>query len=87
MDDLIRWSGAFLPPGRVRGTVPATFIIATEEQLWVADRRSEHVACANGLDVLAAGEIIFERSGNRIHADEVTNQSTGYCPHQAVGLS
>jgi hypothetical protein len=84
--DLIRWSEGFLPAGRGRGIVPATFIIDTAEQLWVADRRSEHVACADGLDVLAAGEMIFERSGDRIHADEVTNQSTGYCPEPSCWI-
>ena len=77
---LIEWSAAFLPSGRALGSVPATFIIDTAEQLWVADRRSEHVACADGQAVLAAGEIIFDRTGNRIEAAEVTNQSTGYCP-------
>jgi hypothetical protein len=62
------------------GTFTATFIIDTSEQLWVADRHSEHVSCADGQDVLAAGEITFERAGNRIDAVEVTNQSTGFCP-------
>lgn len=74
------WSTAFLPAGRKSGTFTATFIIDTEERLWVADRHSEHVACADLQDVLAAGEITFERSSNDIQITEVTNQSTGYCP-------
>jgi hypothetical protein len=78
--DLLPWSSTFLPAGRPRGTFTATFIIDTTEQLWVADRRSEHVACADGQDVLAAGEMTFERVASRIHVAEVTNQSTGYCP-------
>lgn len=78
--DLMAWSSTFLPAGRPRGTFTATFVIDVEEQLWVADRRSEHVACADGQDVLAAGEITFERAASHIHAVEVTNQSTGYCP-------
>jgi len=41
---------AFSSPGR-ESHIPATFIISTDEQLWIADRRSEHVACAAGEDV------------------------------------
>src|SRR5215218_5664789 len=78
--DLLAWSPTFLPSGRPHGTFTVTFIIDTDQQLWVADRRSEHVACADGEDVLAAGEITFERAGNQIRTTEVTNQSTGYCP-------
>jgi hypothetical protein len=81
--DLLSWSAAFLPRGGARRTFTATFIIDTAEQLWAADRHSEHVACADGQDVLAAGEITFERAGNQIYAVEVTNQSTGYCPESA----
>lgn len=77
--DLIPWTAA-LSSSRRDSDIPATFIIDLAEHLWVADRRSEHVACADGQDVLAAGEIIFERSGNHICAAEITNQSTGYCP-------
>jgi hypothetical protein len=71
---------SFLPSGRTRGRVPATFIVDIAEQLWIADRHSEHVACANGQDVLAAGEMIFERNATQILVSDVTNQSTGYCP-------
>lgn len=63
------------------GTVPATFIIDSGQQLLVADRHSEHVACAGGGDVLAAGEIFFivdVRSA--VFVAEISNQSTGYCP-------
>lgn len=80
VSDIIPWTTAILLKGRVRGNVPATFIIDTAEQLWIADRHSEHVACADGQDVLAAGEIVFERCGDRIEVSEITNQSTGYCP-------
>jgi hypothetical protein len=78
--DLLSWTAAFLPSGKARGSVPATFVIDVAEQLWVADRRSEHVACADGQEVLAAGEMIFDRAGDRIGVSEITNQSTGYCP-------
>jgi hypothetical protein len=78
--DVIPWTADFLPPRKTRGTVFATFVIDPDEQLWIADRRSEHVACANGKDVLAAGEIIFDRASDQIEVIEITNQSTGYCP-------
>jgi len=80
VSDLIPWSAEFLPSGRAHGAFTVTYIIDTDERLWVADRRSEHVACADGQDVLAAGEITFERAAGRIDVSEVTNQSTGYCP-------
>ena len=48
--DLAPWMAAFSSPGR-ESHIPATFIISTDEQLWIADRRSEHVACAAGEDV------------------------------------
>ena len=78
--DLISWTASFLPFSRTRGSVPATFIIDLNEQLWIADRHSEHVACADGQNVLAAGEVILERHDTQILVAEVTNQSTGYCP-------
>ena len=46
----------------------------------IADRHSEHVACAEQLDVLSAGEITFEISNDQVHFTWITNQSTGYCP-------
>ncbi|WP_254716477.1 hypothetical protein [Actinomadura sp. WMMB 499] len=55
---------------------PFTYVVDLDGVLRVAPRRSEHVACAGGRPVLAAGEIAF--GDGRIA--EVTNQSTGYCP-------
>src|SRR5436190_4978808 len=78
--DLLSWSLFFLPPGRAHGSVTATFIIDADEELWVADRRSEHVSCADGQDIFAAGEITFARAADQIEVSEVTNQSAGYCP-------
>lgn len=77
---VIGWVAARLPRGKTAGMVPATFVVDVDQQLWIADRRSEHVACADGGEVLAAGEIVFERSGKEISVSEVSNQSTGYCP-------
>jgi hypothetical protein len=61
-------------------SVIATFIIDTTGQLWIADRRSEHVLCAAGQPVLAAGEITFVIENQDIWVSEITNQSAGYCP-------
>lgn len=61
------------------GCVFATFIVDTDGYLWIADRRSEHVSCARGHDVLSAGEILF-RLNDDVTVEYTTNQSTGYCP-------
>jgi hypothetical protein len=55
----------------------ATFVVSLGGDLLVAPRRSEHVACAGGERVLAAGEIRFDLTGTIV---EITNNSTGYCP-------
>lgn len=61
------------------GCVFATFVVDADGRLWIADRQSEHVACARGGDVLSAGEILF-RASDEVGVEYVTNQSTGYCP-------
>lgn len=58
----------------------ATYVVSQHGTLVVAPRRSEHVACAGGEAVLAAGEIRFDPSGA---VDAVTNHSTGYCPSES----
>jgi hypothetical protein len=59
---------------------PFTYVVDLDGTLRVAPRRSEHVACAGGRPVLAAGEIAFERPDGGWEVAEVSNQSTGYCP-------
>ncbi|MGW0435343.1 hypothetical protein ACWDV4_22735 [Micromonospora sp. NPDC003197] len=59
---------------------PFTFVIDGDGVLRLAPRRSEHVACAGGRDVLSAGEITFVAQPGGWAVSEVTNQSTGYCP-------
>lgn len=54
----------------------ATFTVGLDGRLRLSPRRSEHVACAGGLEVLAAGELGF--GGGRLTWS--SNQSTGYCP-------
>lgn len=58
----------------------ATYVVDLQARLRLAPRRSEHVACAGGEEVLAAGEIRFRRAGTQLTVAEVSNQSTGYCP-------
>ena len=67
---------------RHKKSVPLTFtfIVDTGGLLWIADRQSEHVACARGGDVLSAGEMTFDAEDGRVVVSGVTNQSTGYCP-------
>lgn len=59
------------------GLVPVTFVVDQAGQLRVADRRSEHVACAGGGPVRSAGELFLGACGT---VEEASNQSTGYCP-------
>ena len=81
-EDVRRWIAASEPSkGRsLDSTFTATFIIAENGVLWIADRHSEHVQCARGLPVRSAGEITFRVEGTSVSVDAVTNQSTGYCP-------
>jgi hypothetical protein len=61
-------------------SVNVTFIIDIAGHLWIADRHSEHIACAAGQPVLAAGEMTFIIQNQKVRVSEITNQSTGYCP-------
>jgi hypothetical protein len=76
--DLAAWLAANSADRESTGTV-ATFIITVGGELRIANRRSEHVACAGGLEVLSAGEIVFMPA----RAVAVSNLSTGYCPEPA----
>jgi hypothetical protein len=61
------------------GQVTATFVVNEAGGLLVADRRTEHVACAGGGPVRSAGELTFA-VGRSVRVVNVSNQSTGYCP-------
>ena len=63
--------------------VVATYVILKNRFMYIADRHSEHVACAQGQDVLSAGEITFFIDKGKVEVIEVTNLSTGYCPAPA----
>jgi hypothetical protein len=74
------------------GTLTVTFVVL-RDGLWVADRHSEHVACARGGPVLSAGEMTLavDRRRRSVEAVYVSNQSTGFCPEpeswSAVGAA
>ncbi|AFM06300.1 hypothetical protein Fleli_3998 [Bernardetia litoralis DSM 6794] len=65
----------------INNSIIATFIINENHQLVINDRHSEHVQCAGGKNVISAGEISFLiEKKDKISINEISNQSTGYCP-------
>lgn len=81
--DLVRWCGTTGQKPDRGGLIGVTFVIDANGQLLIADRHSEHVACADSGPVLSAGEMFLSVAGERVEAMEVSNQSTGYCPEPA----
>jgi hypothetical protein len=69
------------------GLVAATFVVDEQGDLLVADRRSEHVACAGGGQALSAGEMFFQVRGVGVEVVEASNQSTGFCPEPSSWLA
>ncbi len=55
----------------------ATYVVVPEGRLLLAHRRTEHVACAGGDDVLGAGEAQLDPDGEALW---LSNYSSGYCP-------
>lgn len=80
LEDITKWIDETEQSPDAYGQFAATFIIDVDGNLWIADRHSEHVACARGGEVLSAGEISFTIEGENVEVSEITNQSTGYCP-------
>jgi hypothetical protein len=76
-DDLRAWIKA--TEQKPANQTVATFVIDESGSLLIADRHSEHVACAGGEPILSAGEITFAVE-DELEVIEVSNQSTGYCP-------
>ena len=71
--DVLGWIGKTYQEIGYDHSVTATFVVDTSNQLWIADQRSEHVVCAAGQPVLAAGEITFIVQGQHVTVSEVTN--------------
>ncbi|MEU5036262.1 hypothetical protein AB0G48_19245 [Streptomyces rubiginosohelvolus] len=59
---------------------PSPFIVDGNGVLRLDPRRSEHVVCAGGGEVLSASEMSFREESGWWVVEEVSNQSTGYCP-------
>ncbi|WP_435022458.1 hypothetical protein TA3x_000090 [Tundrisphaera sp. TA3] len=78
--ELNRWAAANKPSTSPAGQLVATFVVALDGRLCLADRHSEHIACSGGQPVLSAGEMFFEWTGRGVSVVEVSNQSTGFCP-------
>jgi hypothetical protein len=85
LSDWLNWAHRTRQQPDAEGLVIATFVIDLEGFLRIGDRRSEHVACADGRPVLAAGEIGAEIDRDILEVVVVTNQSTGYCPSRSAG--
>ncbi len=62
------------------GLVIATYVVDGNRAFRVADRHSEHVACAGGGPVLAAGEASFQRQKKEHIIVGLSNLSRGFCP-------
>ena len=77
--DVLSWIHQTQPRRGTR-SITVTFVVDESGVLRIADRRSEHVACAGGRPVQSAGEITFSVSRGKVGVEWVTNQSTGYCP-------
>ena len=63
--------------------VVTTFVVGLDGVMAVANRHSEHVACAGLQPVLAVGEVTFSREKDGSEVIVVSNRSTGYCPDLA----
>lgn len=79
-NDVVKWVETTNEAIDNTGMVVVTFIVDANQQLWINERRSEHVVCAAGQNVFSAGEMTFGLRGDQVEVVEVTNQSTGYCP-------
>jgi hypothetical protein len=78
--DIVNWCKETAQKLDEDNCIITTFIIDQEETLWIADRHSEHIICADGQPVCSAGEMTFQLNGSLVSVTDVTNQSLGYCP-------
>lgn len=79
-EDVLRWVTSNNEGRQSQGEAIATFVVNEAGTLLVADRHSEHVACAGNQPVRAAGEMCFVVGGASVTVTRISNQSTGYCP-------
>src|SRR5262249_22111149 len=81
--DLVEWLARAGQRPDPEGLLAVTFVVDARGDLRLADRRSEHVACAAGGPVLSAGEMFLRLTRAGPEVAEVSNQSSGYCPEPA----
>lgn len=65
------------------GSATFSYVVLPPMRLFIADRRSEHLACARGEPVLTAGEITFTKGSSGLEVSAANNLSTGYCPESS----
>jgi hypothetical protein len=75
-DDVTKWVRESKQEPDAAGLFATTFVIDSEGRLLIADRHSEHVACAGGGEVLSAGELFFVIDGTQVLVEQISNQST-----------
>jgi hypothetical protein len=78
--DLQTWLQQTDQKPNAEGRFAVTFVVDAGGCLRIADRGSEHVACAAGGPVLSAGEMFLTPSDHGLSVEEISNQSTGFCP-------
>jgi hypothetical protein len=77
---LERWLADTRQECDLAGLIGVTFVVSLDGYLRIANRRSEHVACAAAEPVLSAGEMFVRKESCTWTVTEVSNLSTGYCP-------
>ncbi len=81
IQDIENWLKENNQRGDDYGNIVVTFVILPHYELRISDRHIEHVQCANGSEVLSAGEMTFAIDKKKVFSiSQITNQSTGYCP-------
>jgi hypothetical protein len=79
-EEVIEWLRTTAHRPEAVGLIGVTFTVDGHGRLALAERRSEHVACAAGGPVLSAGELFLRIAGAGVEVVEASNQSTGFCP-------
>ncbi len=77
--DILVWVSTS-PELRRSPEATVTFVVDAWGTLLIAERQTEHVACAGNRAVVAAGEMCFAIIGKEVEVLRISNQSTGYCP-------
>jgi hypothetical protein len=79
-DDVREWAKRTGQVANAEGLIRSTYVVDEQGRLRIADYGSEHVACALGGCVLAAGVAWFAITRSAVAVERIDNYSTGYCP-------